>query len=98
MTNITRKELEACARLLGHDVEIYDGMPDAYMCRSICNDASDREALARAAKLTLDYSANCVDWKYADGWLATLYWPVDGTEVECIIKAAAAVQLEREKP
>lgn len=99
MTNITRAELEAGARLLGH-TETWSGTPVVSVEPGIVrafdplNIATDQLALARAAKLTIDYKDQGVMWERKGGFL---FWPADGTEAECIIKAAAAVQIEREK-
>lgn len=94
MTNVTRKELELCARLLGQDYSKWP-TPDHMLERII---TEQREALARAAKLCIDYGACTVVHETAKPYMfKTLQWPADGTESECIIKAAAAVQIEREK-
>lgn len=92
--SVTRAELEACARLLGiSESPHFDPLSDVI--------ESDLLALARAAKLDIFYTDCCVqvgirnDYGTVD-WIS-FNWPADGTEAECIIKAAAAVQLEREK-
>ena len=97
MTNVTREELEACARLLGHNpVEWWS----AFVIKTVVN--QNPFALARAAKLIVNYEQQycCVpDFIACFGGLSKIRWnwPEDGTEAECICKATAAAQLEKEK-
>lgn len=91
MAEVTRAELEAAARLLG--LEFGQIVTDTSLARIV---NVDLLALARAAKLEINYGVQAAAWN--SGRKARhLFWPADGTEAECIIKAAAAVQLEREK-
>lgn len=65
------------------------------------HNATDLLALARAANLRICYDCCFVELPtdlYCDESVEknSWRWPADGTEAECIIKAAAAVQIERE--
>jgi len=103
MTGITRKNLELCAELLGCEYE-YDHwrFRDTRETFDPIEFAVDREALAKAAKLEINWSDQYVclpEFKNAEGdytykgWS----WPQDGTYETCLIKAAAAVMRARKQ-
>ena len=87
-----RERFEACARLLGYD--------SAYAVPFEAGSDAHILALARAARLDIFYSENYVQAttpnEYGTVDFTAFDWPSDGTESECIIRAAAAVQIERE--
>lgn len=97
MSNVTRAELEACARLFGDRPDSVRFSSDDYLLEGYSM-PSIQLALARAAKLCVDWGGCTVVYETATPYVfKTLTWPTDGTEAECIIKAAASVQIEREK-
>jgi len=96
MTEITREELELCAELLNLGLT-FDADGNAWVTATPTtggrffnplNSATYREALAKAAKLIVNYRDDNV--KTPDGEYL-FRWPIHGTYEACVIKASAAV-------
>lgn len=95
---VTREELEACARLLGYDATIYAGRHDNYVRILVAENDADLMALARAARLIVNYEDECVGTRSRrSDVLFFWFYQKDGTETRCILMACASVVLEREK-
>ncbi len=107
-TEITRKELELCAELLGYELdEVKPGGGATifkwahgvkhYTHFNPERDAKEREALARASGLRIDFGSHTVTWDEDKG-IVWFDWDEDGTYEQCIVKAAAAVMRARKQP